>query len=82
MKTAIKIGMMGLSIVLLAGCKEKSHQSDLEAPSDAARAFTRRSASRMSGRRSSRFAGMPMPIVSMYSGNGFRVSMISRTSQG
>ena len=47
-----------------------------------ARAFTRRSAARMSGRRSSRFAGMPMPIVSMYSGNGFRVSMISRTSQG
>ena len=27
MKTAIKIGMMGLSIVLLAGSKEKSPQT-------------------------------------------------------
>lgn len=33
MKTAIKIGMMGLSIVLLAGCKEKSHQTEMPAPS-------------------------------------------------
>ena len=32
MKTAIKIGMMGLSIVLLAGCKEKSHQTEMPAP--------------------------------------------------
>ena len=33
MKTTIKIGIVGLSIVLLTGCKEKSLQTEMPAPS-------------------------------------------------
>ena len=32
MKTTIKIGIVGLSIVLLTGCKEKSLQTEMPAP--------------------------------------------------
>ena len=58
------------------------HQSDLEAPSEAASALTCRSAARTSGRRSNRFAGSPTPTGSIYSGKEASVSMIFCRSEG